>query len=124
MKKSPSLVFQPVGDEELTAFLKPYFGDKNLPEACEGSTMFVKVGRDVVAIVSFLVRGEEMIITQLYVLPEYRNFGIGTDILEALSQFEGVRFLRVIATPSTAAYYEDRGFEPDQGYVVMTKVLI
>lgn len=124
MKKSSTIAFTPIEDEELKTILEPYTGDINVPETCEGLTMAVKVGRDVVGVVSTLMRGEEMVVTQLYVIPEFRNFGVGTDILEALSQFEGLRFLRVIATPTTAAYYEDRGFERDLGHVIMTKVLI
>lgn len=128
-RKNPSIEFERASASKLVNLVEPYVGtDVNVPAPCDGETFFVKIGQDVVAVVSVAETANnvsnELLVTQLYVLPEFRNFGVGTDILEALSQFEGVHFLRVLATPSTAAYYEDRGFERDAGHVILTKVLI
>ena len=126
-KKNPSLEFVPIREKEVIDVIAPYKGDIDLPSLCEGETLGVKVGKDHVGIVSLTSRRdddwEELIITQLYILPPFRNFGIGTQILEALSSLEGVMFIRVIATPDTAPYYEDRGFERDAGHIILTKVI-
>ena len=128
-RKHPTLEFERASASKLVQLVEPYTEtDINVPAPCDGETFFVKLGRDVVGIVSLAETSDgasnELLITQLYVFPEFRGFGVGTDILAALSQFEGVHFLRVLATPSTAAYYEDRGFEQDAGHIVLTKVLI
>jgi len=128
-RKNLSIEFERASASQLVNLVEPYADtDINVPAPCDGETFFVKAGKDIVAVVSVAETSSgfsnELLVTQLYVLPEFRNFGIGTDVLEALSQFEGVQFLRVLATPSTAAYYEDRGFERDAGHVVLTKVLI
>ena len=125
-KKNQSLEFVSLQGYEVEDILSLCQDDTEKPALCDGETLGVKVGRDRVGIVSLLSRRdgdwEEIIITQLYILPQFRNFGIGTKILEALSSLEGVTFIRVIATPSTAPYYEDRGFERDEGHIVLTKV--
>ena len=127
-KKNQSMEFEALQDYEIKDILVPYKEDRDLPALCDGETLGVKVGRDYVGLVSLLSRRdddwEEVIITQLYIFPPFRNFGIGTQILDALSLMEGVTFIRVLATPHTAPYYEDRGFERDAGHIVLTKVIL
>ena len=127
-KKNQSMEFDALQDYEIKDLLGPYQEDMDLPALCDGETLGVKVGQDYVGLVSLISRRdgdwEELIITQLYIFPPFRNFGIGTQILEALSSTEGVTFIRVIATPYTAPYYEDRGFERDAGHIILTKVIL
>ncbi len=128
-KKNQSLEFVSLQARKVKEILTSAKDDMDRPAVCDGETLGVKVGKDLVGIVSLLSRidgdlEEELIITQLYILPQFRNFGIGTKILEALSLLEGVTFIRVIATPATFSYYEDRGFERDEGHIVLTKVIL
>ena len=127
-KKNQSLEFVSLQGYEVKEILASAKDDMDRPAICDGETLGIKVGKDHVGIVSILSRRdgdwEELIITQLYILPQFRNFGIGTKILEALSLLEGVTFIRVIATPATSSYYEDRGFERDEGHIVLTKVIL
>lgn len=120
--------FETLQDYEIKDLLIPYEQETDRPALCDGETLGVKVGRDCVGLISLLSRRdgdwEELIITQLYIFPPFRNFGIGTQILDALSLMEGVTFIRVIATPHTASYYENRGFERDAGHIVLTKVIL
>lgn len=113
---------------EVEEILSSAKDDTDRPALCDGETLGIKIGLDCVGLISLLSRRdgdwEELIVTQLYILPQFRNFGIGTQVLEALSLMEGVTFIRVIATPSTASYYEDRGFERDAGHIVLTKVIL
>ena len=129
-KKNRSMEFVALQDHEIKDLLGPYQEDMDLPALCDGETFGVK-GRfhqDYVGLVSLISRRdgdwEALIITQLYIFPPFRDFGIGTQILEALSSTEGVTFIRVIATPHTAPYYEDRGFERDAGHIILTKVIL
>ena len=80
----------------------------------------VQVGDDEVAIVSWLQCQDQIIITQLYVFPEFRNKLIGSYILGCLAN-TGMT-CRVLCTPTTQPYYEKQGFFKDHGHIVMTKV--
>lgn len=124
-RKNARIEFEPASDTELEQLVASHIGeDINVPSPCDGETLFVKVGRDIVGVVSIVYGDGEILVTQLYVLPQFRSFGVGTQILECLSSFRAVNYLRVLATPSTAAFYEDRGFERDAGHIVLTKVLV
>ena len=122
-KKAPSIQFEVTSELEIEGFLASCKDDKFAPAFDEAENLIVTIGKDRVGLVSLVIRKGETLLTQLYVRPEFRSFGIGTQILECLSMFSGVKYLRVLATPSTAAYYEERGFEPDAGHIVLTKVL-
>lgn len=122
-KKHPTIQFNEISETELENFLSSCSGDKLAPGFDTAENLIVTIGKDQVGLVSLVSREGELLITQLYVRPEFRGFGIGTQILECLSKFSGVNFLRVLATPSTVAYYENRGFEPEAGQIVLTKVL-
>jgi len=122
-KKNPTIQFEVTSELEVEGFLASCEDDKFAPGFDEAENLIVKIGEDRVGMVSLVTRQGEVLITQLYVRPEFRGFGIGTQILECLSQFSGINYLRVLATPSTVAYYEKRGFEPDAGQIILTKVL-
>ena len=96
--------------------------DFDSPAPCDGTTELVSVGKQTVGLVSYIVRNYELIITQLYVAPEFRSLGLGQQIIEILSQPEDVLITRVIATPSSSGYYEKLGFKPDMGHVILAKV--
>ena len=96
--------------------------DIETPSMCSGQNYVLKTGTEEVGYVSITDRKNEILLTQLYVFPEYRSCGIGSMVLEVLSGMEGVDFVRVIATPGTAQYYVDRGFEQDLGHIILTKV--
>ena len=88
-----------------------------------GAHSFKVISNDVeVGLASLFQRENEIFITQLYIFPEHRNCGYGSMLLEVLSATEGIDFVRVIATPMTARYYVDRGFEQDLGNIILTKV--
>lgn len=99
------------------------FADDMEAPAFISSHAFKVIANDVeVGFVSLFQRENEIYITQLYIFPDFRNQGFGSMLLEVLSNMEDVDFVRVIATPMTARYYIDRGFEQDLGNIVLTKV--
>tara|TARA_R110001592_G_scaffold235813_3_gene493959 strand:- start:57 stop:443 length:387 start_codon:yes stop_codon:yes gene_type:complete len=121
-RKQPTLRLKTASAQEVMDFGDAFSDDLEAPAPCDGTTELVLAGRQTVGLVSYLVRNYELIITQLYVAPEFRSFGLGQQILEILSQPEDVLITRVIATPSSAGYYEKLGFSPDMGHVILAKV--
>jgi len=58
----------------------------------------------------------------LVVLPEYRNLGVGTRVLNALVETcisRGVTWIALIAAPGTENFYLPNGFSPMTGFVPM-----
>lgn len=94
------------------------------PALCDGNTYLIRTGGEVVALVSYIVTGHELLLTQLYVLPSHRGFGIGTEIIDLLCHLEPVETLRVLATPSSFAFYENLGFRQEVGCVVLSKEVL
>ena len=99
-----------------------YPDDIEVPSLSDGQNFVVKTANEEVGYLSIVERDNEILLTQLYIFPDFRGCGIGTMVLEVLSTMEGVDFVRVIATPGTAQYYVDRGFEQDLGNIILTKV--
>lgn len=59
-------------------------------------------------------------IQDLVVLPEYRNKGVGKEIVAALVRKcteSGISWIALIAEPDTEAFYRTLGFHPMQGHV-------
>lgn len=59
-------------------------------------------------------------IQDLVVLPEYRNMGVGKEIVAALVRkctASGITWLALVAEPDTEAFYYPLGFHPMQGHV-------
>ncbi len=59
-------------------------------------------------------------IQDLVVLPEYRNKGVGKEIVAALVQKcteSGITWLALVAEPDTEAFYRPLGFHPMRGHV-------
>lgn len=107
--------------DQLVVDFASRFDDVEAPAPCDGSTFIIRTGGDEVALVSYLVRDRELLLTQLYVLPPYRGFGIGREVLDLLERAEAVDFIRVIATPNSASFYKELGFESDFGCEILTK---
>lgn len=59
-------------------------------------------------------------IQDLVVLPEYRNKGVGKEIVTALVRKcmeSGITWIAIVAEPDTEAFYRPLGFHPMEGHV-------
>ena len=107
--------------QEVADFASKFPDTADAPASCDGNTFLVRVGSEDLALVSYFVRKRELVLLQLYVLPSHRGLGIGSGIIDLLSQTEPVDTLRVIASPLSSKFYENIGFRQDMGCVVLSK---
>ena len=97
--------------------------DLDTPILTEVSSHVISVGTQDVAFVSYVRRDTELFITQLYVFPNVRGYGIGRQVLELLASFKNVEIVHAVSTLSSLAFFEKCGFEQGLGQLVVTKVV-
>ena len=126
IKKKNDLIFfdQIKGEGDWYDIRLRFKDDLDAPSPCDGHSFIVWMGGKEVAVVSYFQRENELILTQLYVFPEFRGCGVGTTVIEALSTEESVHIIRVIATESSESFYKAKGFESDLGHTILTKVVL
>ena len=76
-----------------------------------------------IGFVEYLVRDDEVVVTGLWVSPDHRGNGYGTMMLEIVEATEQPYFVRVLATPDSASFYEKHGYLKDRGFTMLTKVV-
>ena len=116
-----TVVFRDADDWDYALVRHDYPDDASPPYWMDHHEKVVMANDEEVAIVSWLECQDQIIITQLYVFPPYRNKMIGAYILGILANGED-RMCRVLCTPTTQPYYEKQGFFVDHGHVIVTKV--
>jgi len=114
-------------DDDLLSMEIKYPEDRMLPTLSSLSSWVLVVGKnpdaEPVGFIEYLVRDDEVLISGLWVAPSHRGNGYGTMMLEIVEATEEPYFVRVLATPSSASFYEDRGFLVDRGFSMLTKVV-
>lgn len=96
-------------------------GEPDLPKLCDGRSHIVSMGGGDVALVSYVTTESTLLLTQLFVYPSYRGFGIGTQVLELLGSLDGVDRIDVLATESSVKFYEKLGFESVLSHTIMSR---
>jgi len=99
----------------------PY--DPTLPTLSSCDSWVLEIGEDDIGFIEYFSRDEEVTVTGLWVRPDKRKNGYGTMMLELVEATEKPRFLRVIATLSSAGFYVKRGYLKDHGFQILTKVV-
>ena len=123
-KKNNLVFFEKVAEGDWYSIRLRFKDDLDAPAPCDSNSFIVWMAGKEVAVVSYFQRDNEVILTQLYVFPEFRGCGVGTMVIDALSSEENVHIIRVIATESSASFYEKCGFEQDLGHTILTKVVL
>jgi hypothetical protein len=65
--------------------------------------------------------GGDFFITELFVNPEFADFGVETQILDALLASDEVRSVSVVVPLSSTSLYEEAGFVCDPKHVLLYK---
>ena len=84
-------------------------------------TYEVSLGSQRLGHVSYEYGGGALHITDLFVNPEFADFGVETQILDALLASDEVRSVSVVVPLSTASLYEEAGFVCDPKHVLLYK---
>jgi len=113
-------------DEDILAMEARYPDDNCLPtlgiQESWVLTIDKKPEKEAVGVVEYYLRDSELVITGLWIAPDYRGKGYGTMMIELIEATERPTILRVITTSQSLKFYEKRGFTPDIGYRVLTRV--
>jgi len=100
----------------------PVFEFHSVSTDCETAQTFeVHKGSQLLGHVSYEEGGGYVFITDLFVNPEFTNFGVETQILDALLASEGYHTVTLVAPLSSVSYYEGAGFECDSKQILLTK---
>lgn len=100
----------------------PVFEFHSVSTDCETAQTFeVHRGSQLLGHVSYEEGGGNVFITDLFVNPEFTNFGVETQILDALLASEGYHTVTLVAPLSSVSYYEGAGFECDPKQILLTK---
>ena len=118
-----TLRLDPVFDSEILEFAQRHDDDPLTPEPEFPKAFVAYVGDQEVGFISYTISGREALITQLYVVPELRNNGLATEIINTIFA-DGFDFVRVISTVWTQDFYKKLGFFEDQGHTILVKPLI
>ncbi|MBM4057559.1 MAG: GNAT family N-acetyltransferase [Planctomycetes bacterium] len=127
-RKTPGITVQlrRATDEDLLEMEIKYPEDRLLPTMSAMESYVLIVGEDryrrPVGFVEYYSRDGELVVTGLWVAPDHRGNGYGTMMLELAEATERPDMIRVIVTPQSESFYVQRGFAPDNGMHVMTKV--
>lgn len=103
-KKNPVLEFDPV-----------------FTDGSDAQTYEVSLGTQRLGHVTYEQGGGALLITDLFVEPEFSSFGVETQILDALLSSDEVFAVSVIAPLSAVSLYESAGFVCDPKHVVLHK---
>ena len=120
-RKHMTLSMRNADDWDFALIRDAYPDDPCPPFWMDHHEQVVLNGEQEVATVSWLQCQDQVIITQLYVFPPFRNKTIGGHILGCLASTTD-QPIRVLCTPNTQRFYEKYGFERDMGHIVVTKV--
>jgi len=127
-RKTPGITAQlrRATDEDLLEMEIKYPEDRLLPTMSAMESYVLIVGEDrykrPVGFVEYYLRDGELVVTGLWVAPDHRGNGYGTIMLELAEATERPDMIRAIVTPQSESFYVQRGFAPDNGMRVMTKV--
>lgn len=114
-------------DEDLLAMELKYPEDRLLPLLSSLESWVLVLGNnpngEPIGFVEYLVRDDEVVVTGLWVSPDHRGNGYGTMMLEIIETTEQPYFVRVLATPDSASFYEKHGYLKDRGFTMFTKVV-
>ena len=84
-------------------------------------TYEVSLGTQRLGHVSYERQGGGLMVTDLFVLPEFERFGVETQILDALLANEEVHSVTVVVPLSKTGFYEGAGFVCDPNSVLLRK---
>jgi len=127
-RKTPGITVQlrRATDEDLLEMEIKYPEDRLLPTMSAMESYVLIVGEDrykrPVGFVEYYSRDGELVVTGLWVAPDHRGNGYGTIMLELVEATERPDIIRAIVTSQSESFYVQRGFAPDNGMRVMTKV--
>lgn len=114
-------------DEDILSMELKYPEDKLLPLLSSLESWVLVSGSnpngEPIGFIEYLVRDDEAFVTGLWVSPGHRGNGYGTMMLEILEATEQPYFIRVLTTPDSASFYEDRGYTYDEGLAVLTRAV-
>lgn len=113
-------------DEDLLSMEVRYPDDSLLPTIGVQESWVLTSGErkdaETVGFIEYSVRDSELIIMGLWVSPDHRGKGYGSMMIELVEATERPDIVRAIVTPQSIGFYEKRGFGPDMGYSIVTRV--
>ena len=95
--------------------------DKVFPDCDTAHTYEVSLGTQRLGHVSYEQAGGAVLITDLYVNPEFDSFGVELQILDALIASDEVFMISIVTPLSKASTYERAGFVCDPSSVLLHK---
>ena len=95
--------------------------DEVFPDCDTAHTYEVSLGTQRLGHVSYEQAGGSVLITDLYINPEFDTFGVELQILDALIASDEVFMISIVAPLSKASTYERAGFVCDPSSVLLHK---
>jgi GNAT superfamily N-acetyltransferase len=118
-----NVLLRSASEEDLMELERDFPYDVTLPTLSHAGGWILEIADRKIGFIEYMTREEEVLVTGLWVRPDKRGNGYGTMMLELVEATETPKFMRVIVTPSSAGFYEKRGYSEDQGFTVLTKVI-
>lgn len=120
--KGIKAILQKATDYDLVWAESTFPDDLLLPTLSEQDSWMLIINDEYFGFIEYFTRGAELTVTGLWVRPDKRGNGYGTMMLELAEATEKPGVMRVIATPQSEGFYTKRGYGPDYGMKILTKV--
>jgi GNAT superfamily N-acetyltransferase len=115
-------ILQKATESDLIWAEREFPEDLMLPTLSEMDSWMLIINDEYFGFIEYLTRDSEMTVTGLWVRPDKRGNGYGTMMLELAEVSEKPDIIRVITTPRSEGFYAKRGYAPDFGMKILTKV--
>lgn len=120
--KGIKAILQRATESDLGWAERTFPDDRLLPTLSTYDSWMLIVNDEYFGFIEYMMRDVELTVTGLWVRPDKRGNGYGTMMLELVEITEKPAIIRVITTPHSEGFYFKRGYEPDQGVKILTKV--
>lgn len=120
--KGIKAILQKATDSDLVWAEQSFPEDLLLPTLSEQDSWMLTINDEYFGFIEYFTRDTELTVTGLWVRPDKRGNGYGTIMLELAEVTEKPNIMRVIATPQSEGFYTKRGYGPDHGMKILTKV--
>lgn len=115
-------ILQKATDSDLVWAERSFPDDLLLPTLSEQDSWMLIINDEYFGFIEYFTRDTELTVTGLWVRPDKRGNGYGTMMLELAEVTEKPNIMRVIATPQSEGFYAKRGYGPDYGMRILTKI--
>lgn len=122
-RKNPALALRESSPEDIESLRQTFAGEKHLPCVSDGSSFIASIGKDDVAHFSYSIHDTLLLLTQLFVYPQFRGFGVGSMVLGSLETLDQIDGILVLSTLSSTPFYEKLGFTLSSEQLLLAKSL-